>query len=300
MQQQKKNSGVDPAFLIDPLLFVLILGAVLQDPRELDVIKEGILNRRLAEHLVDVFIGKAVAHRSQQLPQTVLRDESAVFLVEAPEGILDHVLGIRTLQTFTEEGQEHGEIDGTRGLIHHALQVVVRWILAEGRKHVVQVLLLDEAVPVLVDHVEGLLEFGNLGLVEHREDVRRRTLGTFLGRRTTSGCFAGRHVFRFGSAKRNEDTQEKKVNNFHKDSGPRAKFSPSKRIVKLISAAVNNSNAHQMFLARFEVKSRRSKMVKLHRVADDFSRVATKTFPFMGKKELSSIRHRMSTKFALE
>ena len=43
-----------------------------------------------------------------------------------------------------------------------------------------EVLLVDEAVAVLVDHVEGFLELLDLRLVEHREHVRSGALGTLL------------------------------------------------------------------------------------------------------------------------
>ena len=44
-----------------------------------------------------------------------------------------------------------------------------------------EVLLVDEAVPVLVDHVEGLLELLDLGLVEHGKHVGGGPLGALLG-----------------------------------------------------------------------------------------------------------------------
>lgn len=44
-----------------------------------------------------------------------------------------------------------------------------------------QILLVDKAVPVLVDHVEGLLKLLDLGLVEHGEDVGGGPLGPLLG-----------------------------------------------------------------------------------------------------------------------
>ena len=44
-----------------------------------------------------------------------------------------------------------------------------------------QVFLVNEPIPVLVDHVEGLLELLNLGLVKHGEHVGGRTLGALLG-----------------------------------------------------------------------------------------------------------------------
>lgn len=44
-----------------------------------------------------------------------------------------------------------------------------------------KILLVDEAVSVLVDHVEGLLELLDLRLVEHGEHVGCGPLGALLG-----------------------------------------------------------------------------------------------------------------------
>lgn len=44
-----------------------------------------------------------------------------------------------------------------------------------------QILLVDETVPVLVDHVERLFELLDLRLVEHGEDVGGGPLGALLG-----------------------------------------------------------------------------------------------------------------------
>lgn len=59
-----------------------------------------------------------------------------------------------------------------------------------------QILLVDESVVILVDHVESLFELGDLRLVEHRENVRRRALSAFLRRGTATGGFARRHLRR--------------------------------------------------------------------------------------------------------
>lgn len=53
-----------------------------------------------------------------------------------------------------------------------------------------QVLLVNETVTVLVDHVEGLLELLDLGLVEHGEDIGSGPLGPLLGG-LPLGAFAG-------------------------------------------------------------------------------------------------------------
>merc|ERR1719500_2441993 len=60
------------------------------------------------------------------------------------------------------------------GLVHHRLQVILGGVLAQGGQHVVEVLVVDEPVPVVVDHVEGLLELLDLVLVEHGEHIAGR------------------------------------------------------------------------------------------------------------------------------
>ena len=52
--------------------------------------------------------------------------------------------------------------------------------------------MIDEPVPVLVNHVERLLELLDLVLIEHGKDVGCCALGTFLGARA-SGRFTARH-----------------------------------------------------------------------------------------------------------
>ena len=44
-----------------------------------------------------------------------------------------------------------------------------------------QILLVDEADAVLVDHVEGLFELLDLRLIEHGEDIGSGPLGPLLG-----------------------------------------------------------------------------------------------------------------------
>ena len=63
-----------------------------------------------------------------------------------------------------------------------------------------QVFLVDEPIPVLVDHVEGLLELLDLGLLEHGKDVGRASLGLLGGRSLAPGpCLpAGLQHHRWG------------------------------------------------------------------------------------------------------
>jgi len=58
-------------------LIVLLLGSVLQDACELHVVEVGLLvDGRLAEQLVHLVVGEAVAHGGQELPQVILLDEA--------------------------------------------------------------------------------------------------------------------------------------------------------------------------------------------------------------------------------
>lgn len=60
-----------------PLLVILVFGAVFEDARELCVVEVALLvDRRLAEELVHLFVREAVAHGGQQLPQLVLMDHT--------------------------------------------------------------------------------------------------------------------------------------------------------------------------------------------------------------------------------
>lgn len=51
----------------------------------------------------------------------------------------------------------------------------------QRRQHVVQVLLVNEAIPVLVNHVKGLFELLDLGLVKHGEHIGGCALRALLG-----------------------------------------------------------------------------------------------------------------------
>lgn len=54
-------------------------------------------------------------------------------------------------------------------------------LFTQRGQHVVQVLLVNETISVLVDHVEGLFELLDLGLVKHSKDVGSGPLGALLG-----------------------------------------------------------------------------------------------------------------------
>lgn len=80
VQKEGLNGGAvhvrgSPALL--PLLIVLVFGAVFEDAGELRVVEVAFLvDGRLAEQLVHLFVREAVAHGGQQLPQVVLVDHT--------------------------------------------------------------------------------------------------------------------------------------------------------------------------------------------------------------------------------
>ena len=135
---------------------------------ELVVVKHPVLDGRLPVHLVHLVVSEPVPDGRQELPQSVLVNEANIVLVETTKGILDDVLWVSSLwrsreviisgqsspvflsnlEPLAKHGEEHGEVDGARGLVHHVLQVLVTGILAKTGQHVVQVLLVYEAVPV--------------------------------------------------------------------------------------------------------------------------------------------------------
>lgn len=172
---------------------IQILGAVLQDPGEFNKIEHPVLDGSLLVHVVDLLVGEAVAHRGQQFTQIVFVKSANIRFVEASEGVSYDVFWIRTLESFTEESEKHGEVDGTRCLVHHLVQVLVTHLLSQGSQHILEIIVIDEPVPVLVNHVEGFLELLDLILVEHGEDVGGGALGTLL-RARTSGRFSARHL----------------------------------------------------------------------------------------------------------
>ena len=139
----------------------------MRTPGELGVVEHAVLDGRLPVHLVHLVVSEPVPDGRQQLPQSVLVNEANIVLVEATKGILDDVLWVSSLERsreviisgqsspefltnlkpLTKHGEEHGEVDGPGGLPHHSLQVVLGGVLAQAGQHVVQVLVVNEAVP---------------------------------------------------------------------------------------------------------------------------------------------------------
>ncbi len=55
---------------------IFVIGAVLEHARELDVVKEPLLDGRLLEQVVDLFVCEAIAQRREDLAKILLAQES--------------------------------------------------------------------------------------------------------------------------------------------------------------------------------------------------------------------------------
>jgi len=110
---------------------VSLLGAVFEDSGELHIIEHSVLDRGLSVHFVHILLCKPVSDGSEEFTQSVLVDDSRLVLVEAPERVPDDLLRVGALQSLSEQSQEHGEINGAWSFVHHALEVILRRILAE-------------------------------------------------------------------------------------------------------------------------------------------------------------------------
>merc|ERR1719481_1273826 len=95
---------------------LLLLGPVLEYPGELYVVKHPILDGSLPEHLINIVIRKPFPHRGEKFPEFVLMNEPRVALVKTTKGILDHFLRVCSLKLLTEQGEDHREVEGSRGL----------------------------------------------------------------------------------------------------------------------------------------------------------------------------------------
>jgi len=156
----------------------LLSGSVLDQPGELNVVEvTGIIDVLLVEHLLDFLLGESFSHTGEKSLQFVSVDDFVAVGVEALEGVVDDVFGIGSVELLTEEGEEGGEVDVAGCFLDHVFEVRLWWVFTHGGEHTGQIFLGDEAVTILIDHVEGFLELLDLGLGEQGEDVGGGLLG---------------------------------------------------------------------------------------------------------------------------
>lgn len=77
--------------------------------------------------------------------------------VEAGESVPDDVIRICAVEFLTEKCKEHGEVDRSRRLGDHLVKIGLSRVLTKGGEHFYQVIFVNKAIPILVNHVEGFL-----------------------------------------------------------------------------------------------------------------------------------------------
>merc|ERR1719308_481693 len=142
---------------------------MLEYPGKLLVVKHTIFDGSFTEHVINLF-----------LSQPVFIDHSGVFLIKHPECILDNILRICSLQSFPKKSEEHGEVDGARGVAHHLIQVLLSWVFTKRGQHVMKIFIVNEPISVSINHIEGFFKLLYLFLVEHGEHITGCSLSSFL------------------------------------------------------------------------------------------------------------------------
>jgi hypothetical protein len=130
------------------------------------------------EGVVDLLGGELVApgHESVSEPFAV---DGAV-LVERPESSDDDFVVIGAagvLHAVAEQAQQLGEVDRSRGLVDHLVELLLVGEFAHGVEGRPKIGLADDAVLVVVHQLEAFLELSYLRLGEHGEDIGTRALG---------------------------------------------------------------------------------------------------------------------------
>jgi len=146
-------------------------------------------HRRFGDHRFPLVHRELLAPRGQRHFQSLFL-AGAVALVVLSECVENDLLVVGALRTIAENGQEHGEIDGSRRLGDHRVELVFRAQSAERVERLTDVVLRDEAILVLIDHLERLLERLHLVLREHGEHVRAAALSLLLGAAFLIGLLA--------------------------------------------------------------------------------------------------------------
>merc|ERR1719427_1594857 len=159
----------------------LISGTVLDQPCEFEVIEvAGIVTLLFVEHLRRLFRSEPLSHRHKETFKFVTVDHTRLLWIETLECVLDDIFGVGTVELSTEEREEGGEVEIGRRLLDHVFEVRLWRILSHGGEHTSKIRLRDEAVTILIDHVERFLELLDLLLREQSEDVGGGLLGLLL------------------------------------------------------------------------------------------------------------------------
>ena len=76
----------------------VVLGAVLEDAGELDVVELAVLDGRLLEEIVDLVAAEPLPHRHQDVPQVVLGQTPCERRRERWKRVVTHVCSVRILR----------------------------------------------------------------------------------------------------------------------------------------------------------------------------------------------------------
>ena len=79
---------------------ILLLGSVFEYLGELVVVKHPVLDGRLPVHLVHLVVSEPVPDGGEQLPQSVLVQETDIVLVKTSKRVLDDILRVSSLVTI--------------------------------------------------------------------------------------------------------------------------------------------------------------------------------------------------------
>merc|ERR1719260_211190 len=172
---------------------VILLCPVFENPGEFSVVEHSIFDRSFSVHFINLIISEPVSNGGQQLSKTIFMNQANIFFIKTTKCVFNYIFRISSLESFSKEGQEHCEVDWPWSFTHHALQVLLSWVLAQRCKHVVEILIIYKPISVVINHVEGLLELLDLVLVEHGKHIAGRPLSPLLCGSTTSCGLPGRH-----------------------------------------------------------------------------------------------------------
>jgi len=120
----------------------------------------------LADHLVNLVIGKLLTDGGHDVTELGSGDEAVVVAIEHLEGLTDLLLGVGILHLPGHHGKELREVDGAVvvgvDLVNHVLKLRLGGVLAQRAHDGTELLGGDLAITVLVKEGEGLLELRDL------------------------------------------------------------------------------------------------------------------------------------------
>jgi len=173
--------GGGDAVVVDEVLFFFLFGH--HETLEMFSVNHAAINLELTEGIVNL-VGSEFLPPGHQGVSEHLCVDLAVDL-KGFEGPDDDIIVVRSSGHLLSEECDHlGEVDGSWGLSHHVSSITVTYRTSDTLEGGLEVGGGDDAVLVVVDDAECLLELLDLFLAEQGEDVGARLLGllgSFVG-----------------------------------------------------------------------------------------------------------------------